>query len=101
VLNKPGLFARELAVELQISRSTVTRFLDSLEKRDYIVRKEETRDCREIRIYPLKKAKKIHRELDKTGKALSKEISEIFGKSELTEIVRKIRVIEKGLKSQL
>ncbi len=97
VLNKPGLFARDLADELKISRSTVTRFLDSLEKRDYLIRKVESPDGREVRVFPAKRAKKIHGELDKTGSMLSKKMADIFGKTELDEIVKNMRIIQNEL----
>ncbi len=68
VLAKPGLMPRELAAELSLSRSTVTRFLDSLEKRGFLVRKMVAKDGREVQIFPTKSAQEIHEELDQTGK---------------------------------
>ena len=35
VLSTPGILPREIAEKLSLSRSTVTRFLDSLEKKDF------------------------------------------------------------------
>ena len=38
VLAEPGLLPRELAERLKLSRSTITRFLDGLEKRGLLIR---------------------------------------------------------------
>jgi len=98
VLAKPGLFPRELADELNLSRSTITRFLDSLEKRDLLVRKTTNKDGRELRVYPTKAAKEIHKKLDDIGGTLTKLMAEMFGKDELSQIVVKLREMQKYLK---
>jgi DNA-binding MarR family transcriptional regulator len=97
VLAKPGLLPRELADELKLSRSTITRFLDSLEKRDLLKRKSAKGDGRELHVYPSKKALKIHKDLDETGKKLTLLLGDILGKNDLSETVEKIREIQKKL----
>jgi DNA-binding MarR family transcriptional regulator len=97
VLAKPGLMPRELAKELSLSRSTVTRFLDSLEKRNLLVRKMTTQDGREVQIYPAKAAQDIHDKLDLTGKNLTKIMNEIFGKDDLSNTVSNLRELQKTL----
>lgn len=99
VLAKPGLFPRELAAELNLSRSTITRFLDSLEKRDFLVRKPAERDGRELQVYPTKAAKAIHRKLDSTGGNLTRLMGEIVGKEELSRTVSKLREVQKFLET--
>ena len=99
VLAKPGLFPRELADELNLSRSTITRFLDSLEKRDLLVRKQTGKDGRELRVYPTKAAKEIHQKLDDIGGTLTKLMAEMFGKDELSQTVAKLREVQKFLKN--
>lgn len=98
VLTKPGLFPRELADELNLSRSTITRFLDSLEKRDFLVRKPTDKDGRELRVYPTKAAREIHQKLNDIGGGLTKLMSELIGKDELSQMVAKLREIRKYLK---
>ena len=93
VLAKPGLYPRELAVELNLSRSTITRFLDSLERRDLLIRKPTGKDGRELRVYPTTKSKKIHQLLDNIGGDLTKLMVKMVGKDELSQMVAKLREI--------
>ena len=97
VLAKPGLSPKQLAEELDLSRSTVTRFLDSLEKRQFLMREQAKKDGREFEIYPTAKAKAIHRELDTTGENLTKRMGEIAGKRELEKTVALLREVRKCL----
>lgn len=99
VLAKPGLLPRELAEELNLSRSTITRFLDSLEQRDLLIRTPTEKDGRELQIFPTKAAKTIHQQLDDTGKELTRLMGEIAGKGELSQIVFKLRELQNSLKS--
>jgi len=97
VLAKPGLMPRELAKELSLSRSTVTRFLDSLEKRDFLMRKMATQDGREIQVYPTKAAIEIHEQLDQTGRNLSKLMGKVIGQDDLSQTVSNLRELQKTL----
>ena len=97
VLANPGLFPRELAGELNLSRSTITRFLDSLEKRDFLTRKPTKKDGRELQVYPTKAAKEIHQELDGIGRNLTKFMREKIGKDELSQTVAKLREVQQFL----
>lgn len=98
VLAKPGLMPRELAKELHLSRSTVTRFLDSLEKRDFVVRKMATQDGREVQVYPTKTALEIHERLDQTGRDLSKLMGEIIGQDDLSQTITNLRRLQSSLR---
>jgi DNA-binding MarR family transcriptional regulator len=98
VLAKPGLLPRELAEELSLSRSTITRFLDSLEQRDLLIRKPTEKDGRELQIYPTKAAKTIHQKLDNIGKDLTRLMGETVGKTELSQTVFKLRELQRALK---
>jgi len=95
VLAKPGLLPRELAKELQLSRSTITRFLDSLEKRGLLIRQPEEADKREFKVFPTKESQKIQKELDSTGKKLTSLMREIVGKDELAKTINELRSIQK------
>lgn len=100
VLAKPGLMPRELATELNLSRSTVTRFIDSLEKRGFLVRKMTAQDGREIQIFPTKSALAIHQELDRTGKQMSTLMHEVIGQQEISETVANLRKFQKILETK-
>ncbi len=95
VLAKPGLLPRELAEELKLSRSTITRFLDSLEKQGLLNRKLSGTDGREFQVYPTKQAEAIHQALDNTGKQLSRKMKKIIGTDEVKEMVEQLRSFQK------
>lgn len=97
VLAKPGLLPRELAEELSLSRSTITRFMDSLEQRHLLIRKPTGKDGRELQVYPTKRAIEIHQELDASGHALTKLVGDIVGKDEISQTVTKLREVQKLL----
>lgn len=99
VLAKPGLMPRVLAKELSLSRSTVTRFLDSLEKRGFLVRKMAVQDGREIQIYPTKAALEIHQKLDQIGKNLSKLMGKTIGQDDLSQTVSNLRKLQNILEA--
>lgn len=94
VLAKPGLLQREIAVELGISKSTVTRFIDSLEEKGLLSRKMGRGDAREQSIYPTSKAKAIHKKLEASGEQLYKEMQKLIGGEELKVTVSKMRKIQ-------
>ena len=97
VLAKPGMFPRELAEELNLTRSTITRFLDSLEKQNLLVRKTTGSDGREVQIFPTQKAEKIQIQLNDTGKELTQLMKDILGNEELSEVVSTLRQIKKSI----
>ncbi|MFW2373256.1 MAG: MarR family winged helix-turn-helix transcriptional regulator [Gammaproteobacteria bacterium] len=91
VLTNPGISPRELAEKLTLSRSTVTRFLDSLEKKKFIKRKALGSDGREIQVFPLSRAKEIHAELNETRAFLMKKMETLFGEKEISKTVNNLR----------
>lgn len=99
VLAKPGLMPRELAKELSLSRSTVTRFLDSLEKHNFLVRKMTNQDGREVLVYPTKSAIEIHDKLDKTGQDLTNHMKELIGQDDLSQTVSNLRKFKNTLET--
>jgi DNA-binding MarR family transcriptional regulator len=94
VLSSPGLTPRELAEALHLSRSTVTRFLDSLEKRNFLIRKMTAQDGREIQVFPTESAIEIHNMLDQTGKNLTRLMGEIIGQDNLSQTVINLRKLQ-------
>lgn len=99
VLAQPGIFPRDLADELSLSRSTVTRFLDSLEKKGFISRKATGEDGREVRVFPTSKAKKIHVQLNETRQLLAEKMNALFGEQEILDVVNKLRDIKSTLET--
>ena len=100
VLAKPGILPRELAEQLNLSRSTVTRFLDSLEKKGFITRKATVNDGREIQIFPTLQAKKIEQKLAKTRDLLTKEMQETIGDDVMANAVTNFREIRETIEKK-
>ena len=92
VLAQPGLSQKEIAAELKLEKSTVTRFVDALEEKGLVRRTSaEKMDKREQGIVPTANAKTIQDSLEKTGNSLYKKMLDEFGKDELTAFVAQLR----------
>jgi len=91
-LANPGLTPKQISLELKLEKSTITRFLDALEKKGFIRRKKGVSgDAREQGIYPTKKSEKIAVQLEEKGDALYQKMIKKIGKSELTTLVSQLR----------
>ena len=97
VLSTPGILPREIAEKLSLSRSTVTRFLDSLEKKGFLERKTTGADGREIQVFPTSQAMDIHDGLIKTREELMGKMESLFGEKDILETVGKLREVRKKL----
>lgn len=79
ILNEPGLSQKELAQHLYLERSTVTRFLDSLEAKSLIKREAATEDARVIRVTASEKGRalksKLAKAMKKVGEALEGRVA--------------------------
>jgi len=99
VLSSPGMAPKQISLELKLEKSTVTRFLDALEKKGLIRRRKGiSSDAREQSVYPTTKSKKIALELEEKGNELYQKMINNIGKNELTALVGKLRSIEKQIK---
>ncbi len=88
VLSRPGISQREIAVELRLDKSTVTRFIDAMEERGYLKR---TRVDREQNIMPTRAATGIAGELNRRGDALYRQMTAAIGKTALVRLVGQLR----------
>lgn len=98
VLSKPGITQKEIAIELRLEKSTITRFVDALQKKKLVSRKTGGVDGREQNIYPTAKAKKIHVSLDEMGENLYQTMVSTIGKKQLTTLVRQLRESARKMK---
>ena len=98
-LASPGLTPKQISQELKLEKSTVTRFLDVLAKKGFILRKQGiSGDAREQGIYPTKKSEKIAIRLEEKGNQLYKKMVNNIGKTELTTLVKELRTTETSIK---
>ena len=97
-LSSPGLTPKQLAQELKLEKSTITRFINALVNKDLLQRKNsDSGDAREQAIFATKKSEKIAAELERQGEKLYQEMLKTVGKQELTSLVKNLRKIESQL----
>lgn len=98
VLSNPGISQKQLADELRLEKSTITRFVDSLQKKRFVVRKRgNTEDARELSIYPTEQAKKIHAKLEDLGDTLYQTMVSQVGTENLELLVGGLRKAAKKI----
>lgn len=97
-LAHPGLLQKEIAGELGVAPSTVTRFVDALEERGLLKRSQTgVEDAREFRIVPTAKARKLHEALEQTGETLYRDMLADIGDDELKRLVGELRRAQEKL----
>ncbi|MHB8622451.1 MAG: MarR family winged helix-turn-helix transcriptional regulator [Sulfuricaulis sp.] len=95
VLSHPGISQKDIASELRLEKSTVTRFIDTLEARGYLKRRKVNR---EQSISPASAAAKLEKELERRGDALYRRMLDEVGKTAVTGLVRQLRETGQKLK---
>lgn len=91
VLEKPGLVQRDIAQELSLEKSTITRFIDKMVEEGYLYRTTSQGSLREQAIYPTDKAIVLKDKLNETGNQLYKKMQQLLNEDELKSMVGKIR----------
>tara|TARA_R110000850_G_scaffold108830_7_gene221367 strand:- start:34 stop:447 length:414 start_codon:yes stop_codon:yes gene_type:complete len=97
VLECPGLNQQQLAKELQLNKSTVTRFVVAMEKKKLLIKKGTSEDQRENSIWPTKKARSIHVKLERLGNELYSSMCEAIGRENVEAFVKMARKINDQL----
>jgi len=97
VLDQPGISMKQIAEELELAPSTVTRFVDSLINKQLLSRVSDEDDKRGTRIQPTAQANKIHKKLEKTGLDLYNNLNEVIGKKAFSNLVTDIRKVHQKL----
>jgi len=91
VLESPGLTQQELAKELRLNKSTITRFVCALERKGLLVRQDSSEDHREKIIKPSARATAMHKQLESLGDDLYVSMCEAIGKKNLESFVKAAR----------
>ncbi|MGR9106852.1 MAG: MarR family winged helix-turn-helix transcriptional regulator [Gammaproteobacteria bacterium] len=98
ILQKPGMFQREIADELYLEKSTITRFVDKMIDEGYVVRRtSDTGNKKEQRIYPTERAKEIEDRLNRIGDELYARMQSTVTHDELRHLVHLIRTTAQRL----
>jgi len=88
VLANPGISQKDIATEMKLEKSTITRFVDVLQDKGYLTRNKVGRA--QI-IKPTKAAIKIEKALNKKGDELYQKMIDTIGRQSLTQLVSKLR----------
>lgn len=99
VLSDPGLTPKQISLALKLEKSTVTRFLDTLVKKEFVDRRKGTnQDARERNIFPTDKARNIEEKLELKGNALYQQMLNKIDEPKLISLVEELRNTRKKLK---
>ena len=92
ILAQPGLSQKQIGEELGLEKSTVTRFVDSLEARGYLQRRQAgDDDARRLRIFPTAKSKRLQDKLEATGEQLYQRMQTLLHKDTMTRLITEMR----------
>lgn len=97
VLETPGLTQQQLAEELRLNKSTITRFISALEMKELLVRGDSFKDQRHRIVMPSRKAISLHKELEALGSQLYSSMCEILGSDNVESFVKTARLINEKL----
>src|SRR5215217_4028184 len=87
VLEEPGIQPSQLADELQLQPSTITRLMQKLEDSKLVVR---TAEGKITNVYPTPKAKDLYPEMQDCLKQFGVKCSKIFDKEESGKLVQTV-----------
>ncbi len=88
VLEQPGLVQKEIAAELNLEKSTITRFIDKMVDEGYLLRKASTAgNHKEQCIFPTPKARKIETRLNDIGNELYAKMRQQVSADDLVALV--------------
>lgn len=90
VIDQPGISHKALGEALVLEKSTVTRFVNALEKRG--LARREPAGGREVGVYPSEQALMMSESLERSAKRLTKSLRKRLGKKESRELVRQLRM---------
>lgn len=94
VLAQPRMSQQAIATELNLEKSTITRFIDHLSKRGFLKR---NKSGREQFITPTQKSLDLFDSLEKQGEQLYQKMSQTIGQESLDSMVSELRNTSKKL----
>jgi len=92
VYHQPGLVQKEIARQLHLEKSTVTRFVNVLLNKKLIVRRSGE-DGRENFLYPTKEGKQLAKNLDVTGSELFEKMRTKVTAKQFDSLVKDMRQV--------
>lgn len=93
---EPNLMQKEIAEQLQLEKSTITRFTTILIEKKLIV-KQATEDGRQNSLVATAKGKQLATKLNKIGDGLYKKMQKQLGDKQFEQVVKQIKMTSKFL----
>ena len=91
VLNSPGISQKQLAEELHLDPSTITRFVNALEERHLVHRTINNIDRRSATVAPTAEGEKLQKELNKIGHDLFRSMQTKLGDKDFRALITALR----------
>jgi len=91
VLSEPGISQKQLAEELYLDPSTVTRFVDALTERRLVRRDTSRTDRRSAAVFPTAEGKRLQKKLERIGEGLFQTMRTKLGDKHFQELVSALR----------
>jgi len=92
VLQQPGIAQREISNELNLEKSTITRFIDKMVDQGYLQRQStHSSNTKAQNIFPTNKAKNISDQLEEIGNSLFEKVGNTVGASTRDQLVKNIK----------
>ncbi len=91
VLSEPGISQKQLAEELHLDPSTVTRFVDALADRQLVRRDTSNTDRRSAAVLPTAEGKRLQKKLEKIGEGLFQAMRTRLGDKHFQLLVTALR----------
>ena len=95
-LEEPGIQAGQLAEQLQLSPSTISRLLEKLEEKKLVIRAAEGKLTN---VYPTQKAKDMRPLLKECIDDATEKLSRILGKEESKQLIKNITSVADKLEN--
>ena len=93
-INEPGIQAGEIAQQLQLTPSTITRLIQKLETKKLVVRVSEGKTTL---VYPTAKSRSLYPKMQECLSEFYEKYTAILGKEESTRFIRNINTLNDKL----
>lgn len=90
VLEEPGMQAGQIAEQLQLTPSTITRLIEKLEERKLVIRATEGKLTN---VYPTQKGKDLKPQLKQCVEEFHEKYVKILGKEESKTFIRNMNIM--------
>ena len=90
VLEEPGMQAGQIAEQLQLTPSTITRLIEKMEEKKLVIRATEGKLTN---VYPTQKGKDLKPQLKQCVEEFSEKYVKILGKEESKTFIRNMNIM--------